>query len=493
MKPITFNPNSEFDLLPLQKKANLGENIPGDKPYVRNRINYGGVMNEWMNGEPSFSEPPIPIEEAMASEDRVKEGVEKGILQVPYNYEGTAEQYHKLQSSPSTNWMPETSKPKNINWGNLIAGGLTAVNSLIPEKKAKPPVVKPLNSQNPLQYGKASDAIYEFGGTIEDPEKPKKFKNSVEKQKYWDSLVPKYGEYVKDRQAWTDIVNSEFRPEMTRGDKNLLNASKNISKSYNIRPELLAASILEEGGQQSLKNKDNQLMASEAWMNAAGKQSSIEKYGVDGFLQGGLDRFGELYPTFVKKGYLKEDFKESFTPYEAINEKKEKVTTAAFKDYESMIQAKGAFMAYERDGINEYAKKKGITLSPEAQEFFSLAAYNGGAGNAQKMLEEYNRQGLLKGNKFLNQKPSSYQGIYANVMKRIQGANMLKGEGVFADGGFLPGLSDSFSGSFSSVMEGGVKKARHGRKIEYLENEVYELDDKTINSLLDDGYELQYI
>ena len=36
----------------------------------------------------------------------------------------------------------------------------------------------------------------------------KKFKNIVEKQKYWDSLISKYGKEVKGRQNYIDLYDN---------------------------------------------------------------------------------------------------------------------------------------------------------------------------------------------------------------------------------------------------------------------------------------------
>jgi hypothetical protein len=171
-----------------------------------------------------------------------------------------------------------------------------------------------------------------------------------------------------------------------------------------------------------------------------GKQfpSKLDRtYPIDGYQSYGLDTFSDVYPQLVKKGYLKDDFQSKFSPYTAVNEQKQKVNTAGFVDDNSALQAKAAMMAYTRDQLTDYTKKKNLTLSPEANDFFTLASYNSGMGNGQKMLDYFNENGLLKDNAFLKTKPKKYTGIYTNVMRRIQGANMLHGEGKMRNGGIL--------------------------------------------------------
>ena len=92
---------------------------------------------------------------------------------------------------------------------------------------------------------------------------------------------------------------------------------------------------------------------------------------------------------------------------------------------------KNAIFNQEKDLILKVAKKEGIELSKdEAIEYFTIAGYNGGRGNAEKMLKAYNEEGLLEDNKFLEGTYGGYKRIHENVMRRIDIAKMLKEEGV---------------------------------------------------------------
>lgn len=49
---------------------------------------------------------------------------------------------------------------------------------------------------------------FKYGGDLSLHEPPKKFNNIVEKQKYWDSLTEKYGEFVNNRQVFLDYYDA---------------------------------------------------------------------------------------------------------------------------------------------------------------------------------------------------------------------------------------------------------------------------------------------
>jgi hypothetical protein len=357
-------------------------------------------------------------------------------------YQKAAQDYYKGVPQAATQ-----KQPSSINWGSVINGGLTALDSFIPEPKNQPKVNRPL-SYNPKPQGYGSQALYADGGTVDsgDP----------------TPQVKKYGDYVSGREAWLNWAN---KPLLGGNFKDITTKAAQAEK---LNPALLGASSLEEGVNQRIKSPDT---VSEAYVNA-NKKGQLKDYAVDGFYNYGLDTFGDNYDTLVKKGYLTSDFKSNFIPYQAQNEKHQKINTAAFRDDASAMQAKAAMLAYNRDQFNQYAQKKQVQLSPEAQDFFTLATYNGGIGNSQKMLDYYNQQGLLKDNAFLTKKPKLYAGIYDNVMHRMQGAQMLSGEHVFKNGGEVK--ADSLP-------------------TYYDEGSAHDLDEGSIKNLLDQGYELSYV
>jgi soluble lytic murein transglycosylase-like protein len=245
-----------------------------------------------------------------------------------------------------------------------------------------------------------------------------------------DELTKKYGQYVQDRQGWLQLAGKKL------GGATARDMAVKAAQQTGLNPAMLYASAMEEGMNLRYQKPDE---ASEAYNNASRKDKAMSQYPVDGFLNYGLDTFGDAYPTLVKKGYLPQDFQQKFHPYQALNEKKQAVNTAAFQSDSDALQAKAAMMALSRDQVVDYAKKQKLALSPEATDFFTMASYNGGQGNAQKMLGYFQKNNLLKDNAFLKTAPQKYRQIYDHVMHRYQGAQMLHGEGVFADGGQVGG------------------------------------------------------
>ena len=120
-------------------------------------------------------------------------------------------------------------------------------------------------------------------------------------------------------------------------------------------------------------------------------------------------------------------------PKVRINEQGRPVNSADFRTTDAALQAKGAIVKDFQDQTDDYAKKQGITLSPKAREFFTYAAYNGGAGGMHKMIDEYRKRGLLDGDKLIDVKPQnkSIQDAYQHTLVRVKMADALKKEGLF--------------------------------------------------------------
>lgn len=79
--------------------------------------------------------------------------------------------------------------------------------------------------------------------------------------------------------------------------------------------------------------------------------------------------------------------------------------------------------------MDNYAKKKGITLDPETRNYFTLAAYNGGEGNAKMMLDEYAQDADQK--TYASSGRTKRKGVHTNItprLKRMQIANQLLNE-----------------------------------------------------------------
>lgn len=239
---------------------------------------------------------------------------------------------------------------------------------------------------------------------------------------------------VNGRETWGESLDKTL--PLSPGTT-VRTAITNASKVAGVDPSLLYSSAMEEGLGYALSQPG---YASEAYVNWETKNKDLaSKYKVDGFYNYGLDRFGEkgVVENLQKKGYLPKDFNNKYTVYDAINEKKERIKTAAFLSDQDALTAKAAMLRDTQDQLNSYTTKKGYKLTPEQMDFFALAGYNGGVGNMQKMIESYNQKGYLKDNKFLEATftPASYRDIYTNVQRRVQNRNILKTEGYFEDGG----------------------------------------------------------
>jgi hypothetical protein len=247
-------------------------------------------------------------------------------------------------------------------------------------------------------------------------------------------------------------------------------------------PGLILSSSMEEGVGNRFKGDESY---SEAY-NMANEKGDLKGFPVDGFRSYGLDQIGGRVDEFIKKGYLPKEFKSKMKTFKASNENDEQeyydqlykigqakglvgkdfkykandydaydkldtafkgykgtdlpklktsANTAAFADDESAFAAKAAFMRAEHDDIFAYAKKKGYKLTPEEQDFFTLASYNGGPGNGQKMLDYYGGKKELGNNGFLKDRVKDQGQIYDNVLPRYAGGKLFNSEGFFAVGG----------------------------------------------------------
>jgi hypothetical protein len=255
----------------------------------------------------------------------------------------------------------------------------------------------------------------------EDPiPKPKPTDSAEVKQKYYNQLYKKYGGYSKERADWGDYLQWRLssRPEVS-----IEQVVKDAANKQGLRPELLYSSSMEEGMRRVFP-----------WQGKPGGGSGDKDFPIDGYVNFGLDTFSDQYDDLVKKGYLPKEFKDRFKSVQQTNEKGERVNSANFKDIDDAVLAKSAMIKASADELKDFASGQKIELSPKAQEFFTLVAYNAGSENAKKMLASYNKSGFLKDDKFLEKQPSaSWTGPYQNVIKRLFMADVLKKEGYFGE------------------------------------------------------------
>jgi hypothetical protein len=192
-----------------------------------------------------------------------------------------------------------------------------------------------------------------------------------------------------------------------------------VSKQMKIDPSFLLKSSYQEGMPLIISKPDT---VSEAWINERNRDNSISGYPIDGFYNYGLDFFGSEYNNLKK--YLPKDFENTFKPYSAVNEKGEKVLTAAFKTNKDALMAKAAYLRSIEDKVNEYSNKHNLPLNDTQKKYFIAATYNGGWGNGRKMLDEF----AVSKNKdnYVNSGETRLKQIHKHIMPRVSNLDKLK-------------------------------------------------------------------
>lgn len=218
----------------------------------------------------------------------------------------------------------------------------------------------------------------------------------------------------------SDPIDEEMKLSMGRkfsfDNKNVKDVISSVGKKTGVNPSLLFTSGFQEGMNKAIFKPDE---VSEAYVSA--KVSG--DYPVDGFYAYGLDTFGDRYAELKK--YLPEGFESRFKTYDAYNDKKdkygnptpEKIKTAAFKTNEDALMAKAAFLRSIQDKVGEMSKTKGIDLDDQAKNYFTLAAYNAGEGNADIMMDEYLKAKDKKA--FIEKGLTSRGGVHKNIYPRM--------------------------------------------------------------------------
>lgn len=209
---------------------------------------------------------------------------------------------------------------------------------------------------------------------------------------------------------------------------------KEVATESKVDPKLLWSSSFVEGMNLAAL-KPNQV--SNAYLAEHERSSKILDYPVDGFYNYGLDNFGDTYPELVKRGYLPKDF--DYYSYKTTNEQNRPIKTAAFRSNRDAVMAKAAYLKYEADRVKHYAAKQKLELTPDEQAFFTMAAYNGGLGSAQAMLEDLKKSGLAP-SAFIKQGKTSKGQVYKNVKPRYD--MMFKVANMFKAGGEVKTIQD---------------------------------------------------
>lgn len=218
----------------------------------------------------------------------------------------------------------------------------------------------------------------------------------------------------KKKNYIADDIKSLYKKNVPVDNKPVFSLIKEAAEVGGVDPEMLFASAFQEGMNKAVAYPDE---ISQAYENNLSYEDQ-QAFPVDGFYNYGLDRFAERYDSLKK--YLPEDFE--FKEFEGVNEKKSKVRTAAFKDNKSALIAKAAMIRAEMDTVRDYASKKGIPLDKKAVQYFTMAAYNGGFGNAKIMLDEYATS--KDKTSFIDKGMTSRKGVHVNIMPRMENINV---------------------------------------------------------------------
>lgn len=233
------------------------------------------------------------------------------------------------------------------------------------------------------------------------------------------------------------IIKRQFDSVLPVDNKSLFDIAISASKKTGVDADMLAANALQEGLNTMADSK--KIKSSNEYRDS---KFDKKKYPIDGFLYYGLDNFSSVAPELIKRGYLPSDF--DYQPFEAQNENWKTVKTAAFKTNEDALIAKGAFLKLFRDDVRDYAKKIGLPLNKESEDYLTMSAYNGGMGNAKIMIDElatgYNPKVFIKEGK------TSRKGVHKNIAPRMERMELFKE--VRARKEFPFGFNTSLIGSF---------------------------------------------
>ena len=247
------------------------------------------------------------------------------------------------------------------------------------------------------------------------------------KKKYAPESLPGFGE-----------IPLRVNEKPVYGSDTSKNLAVKAATEVGLDPALFYASSMIEGQSGLYVGAAKDEKGNPAYRGYTGDKN----FPVSGLWGFGLDSFQDYYPELKKKGYLPEDFDKEFTIWEPEGGPlgpDADPESVMFKTADAGIKAKAAMMRAFYDESDDYAKKRGIKLTPEQRNFFALAHFNSGAHGYQ-LLDAYNKAGLLKDNKFLDSMPNIpikgvseklHKQIYNNVIPRIAAARGLKEEGFF--------------------------------------------------------------
>jgi hypothetical protein len=224
------------------------------------------------------------------------------------------------------------------------------------------------------------------------------------------------------------------------GSDTMKNITTKMGNKYGVDPALLYSSTMEEGASGLFKNLDG----TDTKGRKPGEFGYQDFYGdkqfpINGGQSFGFQTFAERFPDLVKGGYLPKEFANQFRGVKAaLGSDAEYADANNFKTPEAAIQAKAAMMKYAQDYVKGQAQKNNINLSPKAQDFFTLAWFNGGEGGVNRRLVPYSKNGLLQDDKFLSQRPAQEESVkntkddvWGHIVPRMKMRDNLKEQQQF--------------------------------------------------------------
>lgn len=311
----------------------------------------------------------------------------------------------------------------------------------------------------------------------------RKTKNIVEKQNYYDSLVSNYGEGIKGRQNYIELYDKVIPAYRTELDysfsdedkfaspviKNLLLKKSSLmevalkghgvkqdlayDKLYDIQNEMNDLSPKETHEKTSIRSildskkniYDKSLLVSSFFDEGAdrfieftnNKKPMNDKetfLHLNGYGDFGLDTAADYINDFSKKGYINPEIKNRIIINKNRNEKDQSVNSLDFLSIDDILEVKNAYFLDSASKIKEYTKSQNINLDKKALDYFIIASFNYGPTGVKKMITDYNRAGILKNDKFMDDNSySGYREVHRNVKRRLQASEMLRGEKIIID------------------------------------------------------------
>lgn len=203
----------------------------------------------------------------------------------------------------------------------------------------------------------------------------------------------------------------EFKKYVSKGSP-YVNDVREVSQTLGVNPNMLMASSYVEGYNGYVAGT----FGKSPFYSKSLNRNQQQKYSFDGFAFGGLDMVGERLDRLKQKGYIPKDF--DVKTFTAINEKGQRVQAGAFISPKDALIMKAAILKDGMDDINAYTKQKNIQIKPEHMDYFAMAAYNGGIGNAREMIDEY--AAAQDKEKFISEGLTKKKGIHRNLAQRTE-------------------------------------------------------------------------